>query len=93
VSDRYLIEVPHPEAKVACARAVDAFLRTGSHFLTNADWGCRDGEHKAWIIVDVDSKEEARGIVPPVFRAQAKITKLNGFTLQEIEEILKEHQR
>ena len=93
MSDRYLIEVPHPEAKVACARAVDAFLRTGSHFLTNADWGCRDGVHKAWIIVDVNSKDEARAIIPPVFRGQAKITKLNGFTVPEIEEILREHER
>jgi len=91
VTARYLIEVPHEEARMACARAVDVFLKTGSHFLTNADWGCRDGEHKAWIIVDVDSKDEARAIVPPVFRAQAKITKLNAFTLQEVEAILGEH--
>ena len=90
---RFLIEVPHEEARVACARAVDVFLRTGSHFLTNADWGCRDGVHKSWIIVDVDSKDEARAIVPPVFRAQAKIIQLNGFTLPEIEEILREHGR
>ena len=93
MTDRFMIEVPHEEARVACARAVDVFLRTGSHFLSNADWGCRDGEHKAWITVDVDSKDEARQIVPPVFRAQAKITKLNAFTLPEIEEILRQHER
>jgi hypothetical protein len=93
VTARYLIEVPHPEARVACARAVDVFLKTGSHFLTNADWGCRDGVHKAWIIVDVENKDEARAIVPPVFRAQANITKLNGFTMPEIDAILREHER
>jgi hypothetical protein len=92
VTARHLIEVSHEEARVACARAVDVFLKTGSHFLTNADWGCRDGVHKAWIIVDVDSKDEARAIVPPVFRSQAKITKLNGFTVPEIEAILREHE-
>lgn len=93
MTQRYLIEVPHEEARVACARAVDVFLRTGSHFLSNADWGCRDGVHKSWIIVDVDSKDEARAIVPPAFRAQAKIVKLNAFTLPEIEEILRQHER
>ncbi len=88
---RFLIEVPHEETKVACARAVDVFLRTGSHFLSTADWGCKDGVHKAWMIVEADSKDEARGIVPPAFRAQARVVQLNAFTMQEIESILQDH--
>ena len=36
---RFRIEVPHEAATVACARVVDVFLKTGSHFLSNADWG------------------------------------------------------
>ncbi|HYX20866.1 MAG TPA: hypothetical protein VFA98_08480 [Thermoanaerobaculia bacterium] len=39
---RFLIEVPHEAETVACARVVDVFLKSGSHFLSNADWGCRD---------------------------------------------------
>ncbi|MCI0696088.1 hypothetical protein L0337_29320 [candidate division KSB1 bacterium] len=62
-----------------------------SHFLSNADWGCQDGDHKAWIIAEVDSKEEARYILPPAFRAQARIVKLNKFTMEEIDEILRHH--
>jgi hypothetical protein len=89
---RFLIEVPHEESTVACAKAVEVFLRTGSHFLARADWGCKDGEHKAWLIIDVDSRDEARGILPPVFRSQAKVVQLNAFTLQEIEDILRHHQ-
>ncbi len=88
---RFLIEVPHEAATVPCARAVDVFLKSGSHFLTNADWGCKDGEHKAWMVVDVDSKQEARAIVPPVFRSQAKVVELCAFSVQEIEEILRQH--
>ncbi len=88
---RFLIEVPHEEKMVACARAVEVFLKTGSHFLSHADWGCKDGEHKAWIVVEVDSKDEARGIVPPAFRAQAKVVQLNAFTMKEIESILHYH--
>jgi hypothetical protein len=60
---RFLLEVPH-EA-VACARAAQIFLNAGSHFLTHADWGCTDGEHKAWIIAEVENKDEARSILPP----------------------------
>jgi len=88
---RFFIEVPHEEEQVACARAVEIFLKTGSHFLTHADWGCMDGEHKAWIIVEVDSKDEARFILPPAYRAQARIVELNKFTLKEIEAILGHH--
>jgi len=88
---KFLIEVPHEHELMACARAVQAFLSSGSHFVANADWGCRDGDHRAWIIVDVDSKEEARSIVPPIYRSQAKIVALNGFTLREIEDMLREH--
>ncbi len=89
---RFFIEVPHEEQTLACARAVQVFLESGSHFLSHADWGCKDGVHKAWIVAEVDSRDEARGIVPPAFRRQAKIVQLNAFTLAEIEDILRHHQ-
>ena len=85
---RFLIEVPHDRSSAACARTVEVFLRSGSHFLTHADWGCKDGEHTAWIIVDVETRDEARNVIPPLFRAQAKIVQLNAFTLNDIEGML-----
>jgi nicotinate-nucleotide pyrophosphorylase len=75
---------------VACARVVEIFQDWFS-FLSNADWGCLDGNHNAWITVEVDSKDEARFILPPAFRAQAKIVQLNKFTMEEIDEILRHH--
>jgi len=57
---RFLIEVPHQPDGEACVKAIEIILRTGAHFFTKADWGCKDGEHKAWIIVDVPGKDEAR---------------------------------
>jgi hypothetical protein len=88
---RFLIEVPHPEEISACARVVQVFLATGSHALTHADWGCMDGDHRSWIIVEVDSKAEARSILPPAFRSEAKIIGLNKFTMEEIDEIISHH--
>jgi hypothetical protein len=85
---QFLIEVPHPEETLACARIVKVFLSTGSHFLTNADWGCMDGVHSAWLTVEADNKEEARMVVPPQFRSQARIVGLNKFKLEQIEAIL-----
>ena len=89
---KFLIEVPHPEETVACARVVDVFLKTGSHYLTGADWGCKDGVHKSWMLVDVDGKEDALRIVPPAFRAHARVVQLNSFSMNEIDSILKKHE-
>lgn len=88
---RFLIEVPHSSDVVDCSRAVAVLLRTGSHFLTHADWGCRDGVHKAWITVEVDSHDEARRIVPMEYRNAATVVRLNSFDLGKIEKFLKEH--
>lgn len=88
---RFLIEVPHEENTLACAKAVKVFLESGSHFLTHADWVCKDGDHKAWLMVDVDSKDQARAILPPAYRHDAKIVQLNYFTLEEIDELLRYH--
>jgi len=90
---KFLIEVPHEEEVIACARVVEIFLKSGSHFVTHADWGCRDGEHKAWILIEVDNKEEARRVLPPAFRSQAKIVSLNRFSMEEIDDIVSKHRR
>lgn len=88
---RFLIEVSHDENVSSCIQVVQTFMQTGSHFLSNADWGCEDGEHKAWIIVDVDSKEEALGVLPPVFRSEAKVVKLKKFKIEDIDELVQLH--
>ena len=88
---RYLVEVEHEDTKAACDSAIRAFLETGSHFVTNAEWGCADGEHKAWFTLEVDSKEDALMILPPHFRRQAKVIALQKFTLKDLEEARDQH--
>ena len=88
---KFLIEVPHDEELLACAQVVGSFLNYGSHFAVNADWGCMDGIHKAWITVETETREDARNILPPAYRAGATITQLNKFTMEKLEEILKRH--
>lgn len=88
---RFLIEVPHEANKAACLRAARIFVDTGSHFLSHADWGCMDGVHKAWLIMELDNKEQARNVLPPAYRRQAQITQLNAFTMERIEEIGRRH--
>ena len=85
---KYLIEVKHDATKAACEEAVRVFLNTGSHFLSNADWGCMDDEHKAWFFLDIDNKDLAMSIIPPTFRNRARVIELTRFekdTLDEME--------
>lgn len=88
---RFLIEVPHEPGEESCALAARVFLETGSHFLANADYGCHDDDHRAWMIVELDSKEEARAILPLAYRSQAKIVQLTKFNLKEIDATLQKY--
>jgi hypothetical protein len=88
---RFLIEVPHGPSVTECNRAIEVFLRTGSHFLARAEWGCPDGEHKAWLIVDVETKDEARSIVPPDYRAEARVVLLRTYTMHDLDEARPDH--
>lgn len=89
---KFLIEIPHGADKKACDHAIQVFHETGSHFLTNAEWGCLDGVHKAWMIVEVESKEAAKYIIPPVFRHEASIIQLTHFTSKDLLQPEKTHQ-
>ncbi|UCH84908.1 MAG: hypothetical protein JSW50_04260 [Candidatus Latescibacterota bacterium] len=87
---RYLIELAHGDEHDACVRALQSIEQHGSHFLTQADWGCKDGEHCGWMIVDLDSRGEALQLVPPEYRQEARIVKLNRFTKAQIASLIAE---
>jgi hypothetical protein len=86
--ERFLIEVPHEAGQEACLAALRILLSSGSHFLTHTDFGCMDDVHKAWLIVEVESKEEARCLLPPLYRPSARIVKLTKFSLDQVENMM-----
>jgi len=86
---RFLIEVPHENSKASCDLAVNVFKSTGSHFLTNADFGCPDGIHKAWVTLSAKSKREALYVVPPPFRNKARAIKVRKFALEIFEKTIR----
>lgn len=88
---KFLVEVSHGPERLECLHAIQTFLNTGNHFLVNADWGCRDGVHKAWFMMEVDSKEDALRIVPPYARKDTRITLLEKFNIREVQEMMSEH--
>jgi hypothetical protein len=89
---RFMVEVSHEAEFEACVRAIEVFHETGSHYLTNADWGCLDDVHKTWFILEAEDKEEALYVVPPAYRPQTVITCLTKFTPDDLDELIRHHQ-
>ncbi len=73
--DRYLIESPHDAAD--CHKIVEQVSAAG--YLHHFDWGCADGVHCGWAIVETDSLAHATQIVPWSVRSKARIVKLVKF--------------
>ncbi|HXI04090.1 MAG TPA: hypothetical protein VNI57_13015 [Candidatus Saccharimonadales bacterium] len=90
---RYLIIVPHRDDKSGCVKALSALDSYGSHFVTNAEFGCSDGTHTGWLLADLESRAQAQQIIPPEFRGDAKIVELQKFTREEIHRLMKEEEK
>jgi len=79
---RYLITSPHTLED--CLRVLDGFLQAGAHYLTKAEWGCQAGVHTGWLIVEANDDRDAELMVPPVFRRNAQVVRLNQFTAEQV---------
>ena len=64
---------------------LDAFVKAGSHYMTRAEWGCLDEDHRSWAIVEAMDDAQARFMVPPVLRPNAKVIRLFEFTSEHID--------
>ena len=78
--DRYLIETPHTAQD--CLMLVEQVYAMG--YLHHFDWGCPEGVHSGWAIIEAESYDQARLAVPPYIRAKARIVRLNKFTGETI---------
>ena len=81
--ERYLVTVPHTAHE--CLNAVQQVIAAG--FITHFDWGCKDGNHTGWVIIEAESASEAMMAVPTAQRHNATVVKLNKFTPAEIEKM------
>jgi hypothetical protein len=66
-------------------------METGSHFVTNADWGCSDDVHKAWIVADLETKDQALALLPPLFRRVATVVALERFGPEDLQRTADHH--
>ena len=61
-----------------------AFAEVGAHWVQNAEWGCDEGIHKCWIVIEADDDADAQRLVPPTIGNLALLVKLDKFTPKEI---------
>jgi hypothetical protein len=73
--ERFLIETPHREQD--CLRLIQLLHSRG--YLMQFDWGCLNGVHTGWAVIEAGNMAEARLVVPPLVRGQAHVVKVSKF--------------
>lgn len=79
---KYLIESPH--TKQECLRELDEISAKGQKTLGQFYWGCGQGDHTGYAIVDAKTEVEAKALVPDFIRDKAKVVELVQFSSEQI---------
>ncbi len=80
--NRYLVETKH--AAEDCHHVVEQFIYHG--FVMNFEWGCDDGVHTGWAMLESENEAEALLAVPAALRSKARAIRLSKYTPQKLEE-------
>ena len=81
-NEKFLIMSPH--TKESCLADLDAVLAETPQLLDSIEWGCMSGDHTGYLIVQAESEDAARQMLPTSLRKDAKIIRLNQFTADQI---------
>lgn len=73
--EKYLIETPH--SNETCRLLINELHSTG--YLHNFEWGCEDGVHCGWAIIEAESEAQAWMAVPMIVRRDARIVHVVKF--------------
>jgi hypothetical protein len=73
-----MVETNHTARE--CLWALKQTLHESPEFLAHFEWGCEDGDHRGWAIVEAEHKFAAQALVPQTLRPYTNIVALNEFT-------------
>ncbi len=82
---QYLIEVSHTDPE--CIQGLNKIVEWGMHLLHHTWFGCAVGVHTLWLQLDADTEAEARSVLPPSARSQARIVEVRKLTPDQIREL------
>jgi hypothetical protein len=78
---RFLVESPHTAHE--CKLVVKLVQSMG--YLNNFDWGCGEGVHTGWIVIEAENAAQALGVVPALIRNKARAVKLSKFESETVD--------
>ena len=81
--DRFLVISPHTAED--CKRALKEVYAAG--YITHFDWGCMDGDHTGWVVLEAADAKEALMVVPALQRQAARAVKLVKFAPSDVEKM------
>ena len=79
--ERFLVVSPHTAGD--CSKALKEIHAIG--YITHFDWGCMDGDHTGWLVLEAENAKQALMVVPTAQRHTAKVIKLAKFSPQDVE--------
>jgi hypothetical protein len=65
-----------------CVKALKETLAIG--YLTHFEWGCKDGAHTGWAILEAEDKAQAMLSVPTFLRGHAQVILLTKFEADRV---------
>ena len=85
--NRFLVISPHTQED--CKNVLQQVLAAG--YITHFEWGCMDGDHTGWAILEAEDAREAMMAVPTSQRGKARAVKLTSFTRADVENMHGKH--
>ena len=83
--DRFLIQIPYtPDEQLDI---MDRMRAESTDLLCMTYWGEMDGQPSGWLVLLADTEEEARGMLPESLRSQARISKVQLLSPEDVEEM------
>lgn len=81
----FLIKTPHTVEN--CLKALDAEAEKGSEILGKFYYGCKEGDHTGYAVIESGDKSEAWKFVPDFLRRDATVLKVDRFTPEMIKSL------
>ena len=78
--ERYQIILPHTPQD--CKKSLKQIESIGA--ITHFDWGCMDGDHTGYVVLEAENKSEALLVVPTNQRPSVRIVKLTKFSPEQV---------
>ena len=78
----YMIVSSHNNTE--CASALNTILDWGMQVLSHMWFGCKFEVHTGWLDMETDSEQDARNVLPPQLRREARVVQVSIITPEEV---------